>query len=105
MKILKKRFITNSEANEMLKGIKLEEADQLQRRTLEYLTRFSKVDPETARRLKTKLMKCGLAEEEAVEVANIMPKSLEELRVLASGWRRFIPTEKLEEILKALFSP
>ena len=41
-------------------------------------------------------------EEEAVEVVNIMPKSVEELRILASGWRRFLPTEKLTEILKIL---
>jgi len=102
MKILKKTFITNSEAKEILQTLKEEEADQLQRRTLEYVKKFSKVDPETAKKLKAKLVECGLKEEEAVEVVNIMPKSVEELRILASGWRRFLPTEKLTEILKIL---
>ena len=45
---------------------------------------------------------CGLTEEEAVEVINIMPKSTEELRTFTSGWRKLLPSETLDKILKIL---
>jgi DNA-directed RNA polymerase subunit F len=37
-----------------------------------------------------------------VELVNIMPKSLEELRTFTSGWRKLLSTETLEKILKIL---
>ena len=46
----------------------------------------------------------GLPEEEAVEVINISPKTVEELRTFTSGWRKLLPTETLEKILKILHS-
>ena len=47
---------------------------------------------------------CGLSAEEAVEVINIMPKSIEELRTFTAGWRKLLPTETLEKMLKILKS-
>jgi len=32
----------------------------------------------------------------------VMPKSIEELRTFTSGWRKLLPTETLEKILKIL---
>jgi DNA-directed RNA polymerase subunit F len=45
---------------------------------------------------------CDFTEEEAVELANIMPKSLEELRTFTFGWKKLILTSTLEKALSKL---
>ena len=98
-----KKVLTIPEANQMLQKLNVEKADQIQKRTLDYTTKFSKAAPEAAKKMKKELVEeCGLTEEEAVEVVNIMPKSLEELRTFTSGWRKLLSTETLEKILKIL---
>jgi DNA-directed RNA polymerase subunit F len=100
-----KKMLTLSEAHQILEKIDLEKADQIQKRTLDYTSKFSKIPPETSRKLKKQLEdECGLSEVEATEVVNIMPKSIEELRTFTAGWRKLLPTETLEKILKILKS-
>ena len=100
-----KKLLTIPEANQILQKIDLEKADQIQKRTLDYATKFSKTAPEAAKKLRKELeTEAGLSEEEAVEVVNIMPKSVEELRTFTSGWRKLLSTEVLEKILKILHS-
>ncbi len=99
----KAKVITISEAKEILSKIDPERTDQIQKRTMDYLNKFSKLDPDKARKARKALVEeCGLTLEEATEVVNIMPKSLEELRVFTSGWRKLIPTATTEKILKIL---
>jgi DNA-directed RNA polymerase subunit F len=98
-----KKLMTIPEANQILQKIDLEKADQIQKRTLDYTTKFSKVTAEVAKKLRKELeTECGLSEEESVEVVNIMPKSIEELRTFTSGWRKLLSTEVLEKILQIL---
>jgi len=98
-----KKLMTIPEANQILQKIDLEKADQIQKRTLDYTTKFSKVTAEVAKKLRKELeTECGLSEEESVEVVNIMPKSVEELRTFTSGWRKLLSTEVLEKILQIL---
>jgi len=100
-----KKLLTIPEAHQILQKIDVEKADQIQKRTLDYTTKFAKVPGDGAKKLKKSLEDdCGLSEEEAVEVVNIMPKSLEELRTFTSGWRKLLSTETLEKILKILHS-
>jgi DNA-directed RNA polymerase subunit F len=100
-----KKLLTIPEAHAMLQKIDVEKADQIQKRTLDYTTKFSKATPEGAKKLRKELESdAGLSEEEAVEVLNVMPKSIEELRTFTSGWRKLLPTETLEKILKILHS-
>ncbi|MFN3655373.1 MAG: RNA polymerase Rpb4, partial [Candidatus Nitrosotenuis sp.] len=40
--------------------------------------------------------------EEAVEIINIMPSSLAELRAFTFGWKKLILAETLEKILQIL---
>jgi len=102
---VQKKMLTLSEAHQILEKIDLEKADQIQKRTLDYTTKFSKTSPEVARKLKKQLeTDCGLSESEATEVVNIVPKSIEELRTFTAGWRKLLPTETLEKILKILKS-
>ncbi len=100
-----KKLLTIPEAHQILQKIDVEKADQIQKRTLDYTTKFAKVAPDAAKKLRKELeTDCGLSEEESVEVVNVMPKSLEELRTFTSGWRKLLPTETLEKILKILHS-
>ena len=98
-----KKLLTIPEANQVLSKIDMEKADQIQKRTLDFTTKFAKVQADSARKLRKELeTECGLSEEEAVELVNIMPKSVEELRTFTSGWRKLLSTETLEKILKIL---
>ena len=98
-----KKVLSISEAGQILQKLDVEKADQIQKRTLDYTSKFSRAQPETAKKMKKQLeSECGLTEEEAVEVINIMPKSTEELRTFTSGWRKLLPSETLEKILKIL---
>ena len=99
---IKKQPITIPEAKAILEKISIDEADQIQKRTLDYLSKFSKTTPENARKLVAALMKKGLTEEEAIELVNNMPKSAEEIRAFTAGWKKFIPTETVQEILNIL---
>jgi DNA-directed RNA polymerase subunit F len=98
-----KKLLTIPEAHQILQKIDVEKADQIQKRTLDYTSKFAKATPEIAKKLRKELeTECGLSEEEAVEVVNVMPKSIEELRTFTSGWRKLLPTETLDKILKIL---
>ena len=100
----KARIISISEAKEILSKIDPEKTDQIQKRTMDYLLKFSKIEPEKAKKARKLLMEdCGLTIEEATELVNIMPKSQEELRVFTAGWRKLIPAATIEKILKILY--
>ncbi len=99
---INRRPITIPEAKAVLEKIDLERADQIQKRTLDYLAKFAKSTPERAVSLKKALMERGLTEEEAVELINVMPNSIEEMRVFTSGWKKLLPTETLQDILNIL---
>ncbi|HVP27034.1 MAG TPA: RNA polymerase Rpb4 [Candidatus Bathyarchaeia archaeon] len=77
--------------------------DQFQRRTFDYVSKFSKIDEEAAQKLLKKLVtEFGLDEDEAVEILNCMPKTVDELRVFLAGGRKIIETSKLEAIVALL---
>jgi DNA-directed RNA polymerase subunit F len=95
--------LTLPEVKKLLESIGEENLDQFQRRTFDYVSKFSKVDSEAAEQLVEKLVKeFGLEEEEAVSVVNCMPKSVDELRVFLAGGRKIIETSKLEAIVNLL---
>ena len=101
--IKKKNVITISEVKEILGKHDPESMDQIQRWTYDFATKFAKVDPKDAQKMKQKLIKeCGLTDEEAVEVINIQPTSLPELRSFTFGWKKLILAETLEKILQII---
>ena len=102
-KVLKTQPISIPQVRKILLAIGEENLDQFQRRTLDYASKFSKVSSESAENLLEELKeKAGLDEEEAVQIVNCMPKSIEELRVFLAGGRRIVETSKLELILDLL---
>ena len=101
--ITKKEIVTLPHVKEILESVKPDDMDQIQRWTADYVTKFSKVDSKTAQKMVRHLIEqCDVTEEEAVEVVNIMPVSLEELRAFTFGWKKLILTETLEKMLKII---
>ena len=102
-KAITEKNLTIPQVKKLLVSLGEENLDQFQRRTLDYASKFSKVDAEPSEKLMEKLVEnFGLEEEEAIQVVNCMPKSVEELRVFLSGGRKIIETSKLEAIVNLL---
>jgi DNA-directed RNA polymerase subunit F len=102
-KALKERTITVPQVKEALESIGEEQLDQFQRRSLDYATKFAKVEPTAVDTLLKKLVDdFEVDEEEAVQIINAMPESIQEIRVFLAGGRKIIETSKLEKILAFL---
>jgi len=102
-KALKERIITVPQVKEALEAIGEERLDQFQRRSLDYATKFTKVDPDKVDAIvKEFVEQFEVEEEEAVQIINAMPESIQEIRVFLSGGRRIIESSKLEKILAFL---
>jgi DNA-directed RNA polymerase subunit F len=95
--IVKKEIVTLPQVKEILESVKPDDMDQIQRWTADYVKKFAKVDSQ-----KALIEQCDLTEEEAVEIVNIMPNSLEELRAFTFGWKKLILTETLGKMLNIL---
>jgi DNA-directed RNA polymerase subunit F len=101
--IVKKEIITLSQVKKILEEVKADDMDQIQRWTFDYVGKFAKVDSNLAPRMVSQLIeKCDLKEEEAVEIVNAMPTSIEELRAFTFGWKKLILTDTLEKMLNIL---
>ena len=101
--VKKKIAVSLSEVKELLKNQDPENMDQIQRWTFAYVSKVSKLEAEPAKKMKRQLVKeCNLTEEEAVELINICPKTMSELRSFTFGWKKLILTETLEKILKII---
>ena len=86
--IKKKQAVSLSEVKELLKNQDPENMDQIQRWTFDYVSKVSSLDAESAKKIKNELVKdCKLTEEEAVELINICPKTMSELRSFTFGWK------------------
>jgi DNA-directed RNA polymerase subunit F len=102
-KELSENRLTLPQVKKVLEEIGEENLDQFQRRTLDYVNKFSKVDAKTAEKLLEKLVKeFDLDEAEAIQVVNCMPETVDELRVFLAGGRKIIETAKLEAIVSLL---
>ena len=101
--VKKKRVVSLSEVKEILEKQNTESMDQIQRWSYDYVSKFAKIDPQNAKKMKEKLIKeCELTEEEAVEIMNIKPTTLAELRSFTFGWKKLILAETLNKILKII---
>jgi len=102
---VKKEIITTAQVKEILDSVKADDMDQIQRWTSDYVGKFAKTDSKAAAKMVKQLVEqCDLTQEEAVEVVNVMPTTLEELRAFTFGWKKLILTETLEKMLSILKS-
>jgi DNA-directed RNA polymerase subunit F len=101
--VQKKQAISLAEVKEILGKVDPEEMDQIQRWTFDYVSKFSSIDANDAKEMKKKLIKeCELTEEEAVEIVNIRPTSMAELRSFTFGWKKLILAETLDKMLNII---
>ena len=102
-KALKEKILTVPEVKRLLEAIGEENLDQFQRRAFDYSAKFTKVDLKSTKALLKGLVKeLDLEEEEAVQIVNCMPESIEEIRVFLAGGRKIVETRKLVDILNFL---
>ena len=95
--------LTLPQVKKTLESMGEENLDQFQRRTFDYVSKFSKVDNEGATKLVQKLVAdFEIEEDEAVQIVNTMPKTAEELRVFLAGGRKIIEASKLEAMVALL---
>ena len=101
--VKRKQPVSISEVKEILEKENPENMDQIQRWTYDYVTKFAKMDAKDAKKMKQELVKeCDITEEEAVEIINIRPTTLAELRSFTFGWKKLILAETLEKMLKII---
>lgn len=95
--------LTLPQVKKVLETIGEENLDQFQRRTLDYVNKFSKVAPEKAEELLQTLIKdYELDEAEAVQIINCCPETVDELRVFLAGGKKIIEAQKLSQIVELL---
>jgi DNA-directed RNA polymerase subunit F len=95
--------LTLPQVKKIFESIGEENLDQLQRRTLDYVSKFSKVTSDKAEELLSVLVKdYEIDEVEAVQIINCMPETADELRVFLAGGRKLIEAQKLEKIVSLL---
>ena len=100
IKTKKSTIISLSEVKDILSKLDITNADQIQKRTYDYVIKFSTPDKKKFKKASEKIVALGyLNLEEAYQILNINPKTLPELRVFTSGWKKLIPTEDMEQIL------
>jgi len=101
--VQKKQAISLSEVKEILGKVDPEDMDQIQRWTYDYVSKFASIESKDAKEMKKQLIKeCELTEDESVEIVNIRPTSLAELRSFTFGWKKLILAETLEKMLKII---
>jgi len=95
--------LTLPEVKEVLESLGEENLDQLQRRTLDYVTKFSKVPLKAALEIVEKLVvDFDLSKDEAIQIVNCMPEKIASLRIFLSSGQKIIETSKLDAIIKLL---
>ena len=100
---LGERSLTLSEVKRTLESVGEENLDQFQRRTLDYVNKFTKVDSDKVEELVVILVKeHELTEAEAVQIVNCVPETIDELRVFLAGGRKIVEAKKLEKIVSLL---
>lgn len=102
-KIIESKATTTAEAKKTLDRAKEDELGEFQRRTLDYASKFTKVSPLKAEKLVRELSeKHQLDRKDAIQIANTMPRYVEELRTILTVKGRIVAGSELEEILKLL---
>jgi len=102
-KIVSVKTISIPETKKILEKASKEELGEFQRRTLEYAKKFSRVKPEKAGKLIDELgKKFQIERADAIQIANCMPRTIEELRSVLAVKGRVIVTTHVEEILKVV---
>lgn len=102
-KLIDAKPIPTAEARRILERASEDQLGEFQRRTRDYTIKFSKIPGGKAEKLVRDLSeKHQLDRKDAIQIANCMPSSIEELRTVLSVRGRVYTTDQLQDILKSL---
>jgi DNA-directed RNA polymerase subunit F len=102
-KILEEKSLPNSKVKEIFDKIKDEKLNHFQRRTAEYVRKFSAKDSGKSYEILNELLKLeDISIDEAVQIVNLAPKSREEIRTVFYHRKTILMTEFLDKILEIL---
>lgn len=107
--IIKEELLTLAEVKEVLDNIKLKRADEEElgyelRRAMRHAELFAKGTAEESRRVIDELMKLEkMTPEIAIKIADIRPKTKDELRAIYAKERFTLSEEELDKILDIAF--
>ncbi len=101
-KIINIEEITISQAKELMEKND-SELGELQRRTYDYITKFSRFKTiKTKKLVKELVTKFDLSKKEAIQVVNCAPASVDELRAILSVKGKVILIDQLEAIIELI---
>lgn len=102
-KILEQEPITLGEVRDILTEELKDKSDigYVQSRAVSHANKFTKLSLSESKKLVDELVQFGVNKEKAVEITNILPENIEELRIIFAK-EKATETDKLEEILKIL---
>jgi len=104
LKVLKAEYIPVPLAKKLLEeNVKIEEGSPLVQRTIMYLSTFTKCDPEAAKQVYEKLRnEFGLKDITASMIVSLVPRTIDEIRVMLDFEDKLLETEELEKIVELL---
>lgn len=102
-RIIKEALLTLPEVKQLLEERSKEELNYMQRITLDYASKFSKLSAEAARQLVNELIsEFNLKTETAVQIANILPGTTHELRVLLTTEPKTFTSDELKRMIEVI---
>ncbi len=102
-KIINEKKITIAEAREILEKVSEEDLGEFQRRVFEYTKKFPSLTGTDVKKLVKKLTEAHkLNINEAIQIINCMPESVEEIRSILAIKGRTFQIETFKDILKDL---
>jgi len=103
IKIIKKEPLTLVKINKILSGLgKKSELPPIQQKVINFTKKFSKISESNAEKLFEELKNLGvpmLTDEHIVQIINIMPKDLAELKSVFAGSKTTVSPENFKKIL------
>ncbi len=103
IKVLKEKLIPITEVKRILEDkSKNEELTTIEQTTLEYARKFSKIPSDKALKLIDELKKFDISEFSIIQIINILPETIEELRVILDREEKIFETETLKQILNVI---
>jgi DNA-directed RNA polymerase subunit F len=100
-KVIEERRVTIAEARRILEKAKSDELGEFQRRTLDYTVKFTRTAGSEASKLVDDLVsQFKFDRSEAIQIANCMPTTVEEIRAILAIKGRVVPVAQLDDVLK-----
>ncbi len=102
-KVVKERVLSIPEVEEILESKQSRgDLSSIEMTTLEYVRKFRRVSAENARNALRELVGMGLPENVSVQLVNIMPTTLDEIRVILAPHLKTLSTEDVQKIKEIL---